>query len=39
MLRKRHNLEETVAKSQQVDVLISQGKSVADACALARIWS
>jgi transposase-like protein len=31
MPRKRHKPEEIVAKLRQVDVLISQGKSVADA--------
>jgi putative transposase len=31
MLKKRHNPEEIVAKLRQVDVLTSQGKSVADA--------
>ena len=31
MPRKRHNPEEIVAKLRQVDVLTSQGKSVADA--------
>jgi putative transposase len=30
MLRKRHKPEEIVAKLRQVDVLVSQGKSVAD---------
>ncbi len=29
--RKRHKPEEIVAKLRQVDVLVSQGKSVADA--------
>jgi putative transposase len=31
MPRKHHQAEEVVAKLRQVDVLISQGKSVADA--------
>jgi putative transposase len=31
MPRKRHKPEEIVAKLRQVDVLVSQGKSVADA--------
>jgi putative transposase len=31
MQRKRHEPEEIVAKLRQVDVLVSQGKSVADA--------
>jgi putative transposase len=31
MLKKRHKPEEIVAKLRQVDVLTSQGKSVADA--------
>jgi putative transposase len=31
MLKKRHKREEMVAKLRQVDVLTSQGKSVADA--------
>jgi putative transposase len=31
MLKKRHKREEIVAKLRQVDVLTSQGKSVADA--------
>ena len=31
MLRKRHKPEEIVAKLRQVDVLVSQGQSVADA--------
>ena len=31
MGRKRHKPEEIVAKLRQVDVLVSQGKSVADA--------
>ena len=31
MPRKRHKAEEIVAKLRQVDVLISQGQSVADA--------
>ena len=31
MSRKRHKLEEIVAKLRQVDVLVSQGQSVADA--------
>ena len=31
MLRKRHKPEEIVAKLRQVDVLVAQGKSVADA--------
>ena len=31
MLRKRHRPEEIVAKLRQVDVLVSQGQSVADA--------
>jgi len=31
MPRKRHKAEEIVAKLRQVDVLVSQGKSVADA--------
>jgi transposase-like protein len=31
MPRKRHNPEEIVAKLRQVDVLVSQGKPVADA--------
>ena len=31
MARKRHTAEEIVAKLRQVDVLVSQGKSVADA--------
>jgi transposase-like protein len=31
MARKRHKAEEIVAKLRQVDVLVSQGQSVADA--------
>jgi putative transposase len=31
MPRKRHKAEEIVAKLRQVDVLVSQGQSVADA--------
>ena len=31
MLKKRHKPEEIVAKLRQVDVLVSQGQSVADA--------
>ena len=31
MARKRHKVEEIVAKLRQVDVLVSQGQSVADA--------
>ena len=31
MARKRHTTEEIVAKLRQVDVLVSQGRSVADA--------
>ena len=31
MPRKRHTPEEVVAKLRQVDVLVSQGKSIADA--------
>jgi putative transposase len=31
MPRKRHSAEEIVAKLRQVDVLVSQGQSVADA--------
>jgi transposase len=31
MPRKRHKPEKIVAKLQQVDVLVSQGKSIADA--------
>lgn len=31
MPRKRHKREEVVAKLRQVDVLVSQGQSVADA--------
>ena len=31
MVRKRHKPEEIVAKLRQVDVLVSQGRSVADA--------
>jgi hypothetical protein len=31
MSRKRHKPEESVAKLRQVDVLVSQGQSVADA--------
>ena len=31
MPRKRHTAEEIVAKLRQVDVLVSQGQSVADA--------
>ena len=31
MPRKRHQPEEIVSKLRQVDVLVSQGKSVADA--------
>ena len=31
MMRKRHKPEEIVAKLRQVDVLVSQGESVADA--------
>jgi putative transposase len=31
MLRKRHKPEEIVAKLRQVDVMVSQGQSVADA--------
>jgi transposase-like protein len=31
MARKRHGAEEIVAKLRQVDVLVSQGRSVADA--------
>jgi hypothetical protein len=31
MSRKRHKLEEIVSKLLQVDVLVSQGQSVADA--------
>ena len=31
MLRKRHKPEEIVAKLRQVDVLVSQGQSVAEA--------
>mgnify|MGYP003409303107 FL=1 len=31
MARKRHTAEEIVAKLRQVDVLVSQGQSVADA--------
>ena len=31
MGRKRHTAEETVAKLRQVDVLVAQGKAVADA--------
>ena len=31
MPRKRHKLEEIVTKLRQVDVLVSQGQSVADA--------
>ena len=31
MARKRHKLEEIVAKLRQVDVLTSQGRSVAEA--------
>ena len=31
MARKRHKPEEIVAKLRQVDVLVSQGQSVADA--------
>ena len=31
MLRKRHRPEEIVSKLRQVDVLVSQGQSVADA--------
>ena len=31
MTRKRHKPEEIVAKPRQVDVLVSQGRSVADA--------
>ncbi len=43
ILRKRHKPEEIVAKLRQVDVLVSQGKSVADAVraigvATAVVW-
>ena len=31
MVRKRHKPEEIVAKLRQVDVLVSQGRSMADA--------
>ena len=34
MMRKRHKPEEIVAKLRQVDVLVSQGRSVADAIRL-----
>jgi hypothetical protein len=36
MPRERHKPEEIVAKLRQVDVLVSQGRSVADAVSLPR---